>query len=182
MRSARLEIEPLAVVERRHIDAALAACNGNVTQASKLLGIGRSTLFRKRQQQDSDLRGNCHVRIAWPDVEPPKEGVLDHRQRVERTIESHGGHLPTAAMSLGVSSQRVCYSLRRWHVDNELHIRKLAEREGISDDEIEVMLRRRTMREHADRCGFCVTTAYGMIDQACAIVGLRRYRSWLFLA
>ena len=37
----------LATIERRAIDAALEATNGNRVQASKLLGIDRITLYRK---------------------------------------------------------------------------------------------------------------------------------------
>jgi DNA-binding NtrC family response regulator len=40
-------LEPLAVVERRHILAVVAACRGNQAQAARALGIARNTLWRK---------------------------------------------------------------------------------------------------------------------------------------
>lgn len=178
----RLDIEPMSVVERRHIEKALDACEGNVTLAARLLGIGRSTLFRKRQEFDSGLRESHRIRVPWPDVKPPNEGVLEHRRRVEEALEMHGGRIRAASIALGVTPQRVCYSLERWHKDNERMVRQRARKEGISDDEIEVIMRRRTVREHAERCEMSVSWAYQMIDEACAILGLRRYRNWLFLA
>jgi len=33
--------------ERRAFDAALEACNGNVAQAARRLGIGRTTFYRR---------------------------------------------------------------------------------------------------------------------------------------
>ncbi len=41
------EVIPLADVERDAIERALAVCDGNITVASKKLGIGRTTLYRK---------------------------------------------------------------------------------------------------------------------------------------
>jgi hypothetical protein len=82
---------------------------------------------------------------------------------------------------MGVKVTRLQYSLGVWYRDNEALIRSKAKSEGISEDEIEVMLRRRSMEEHAQRCGYTITTGYKMIDEACALVGLRRYRHWLFL-
>lgn len=40
-------VEPLEVVEARHLRQALAACGGNRTRAAKMLGIGLSTLKRR---------------------------------------------------------------------------------------------------------------------------------------
>jgi len=40
----------LAEMEQRHIARMLRHCNYNHTQAAKLLGIGRNTLWRKRKQ------------------------------------------------------------------------------------------------------------------------------------
>ena len=37
----------LAELERRHIARAVALCEGNIPKASEMLGIGRSTLYRK---------------------------------------------------------------------------------------------------------------------------------------
>lgn len=39
--------EPLAEVERKHIESALRYCRNNRAQAARLLGIGRNTLWRK---------------------------------------------------------------------------------------------------------------------------------------
>jgi two-component system repressor protein LuxO len=42
------DIEPLAVVERRHVENAIALCGGNLQLAARRLGIGISTIYRKR--------------------------------------------------------------------------------------------------------------------------------------
>jgi DNA-binding NtrC family response regulator len=42
----------LAELERRHIVAALERCEGNIKAAAGLLGIGRSTLYRKLGEYD----------------------------------------------------------------------------------------------------------------------------------
>jgi two-component system, repressor protein LuxO len=46
---AKPEIRPLAEVERATIESAIAACNGNLTEAAKYLDINVSTIHRKRQ-------------------------------------------------------------------------------------------------------------------------------------
>lgn len=38
---------PLRAVERRHLAAALRECSGNLSEAARVLGIGRTTLYRK---------------------------------------------------------------------------------------------------------------------------------------
>jgi DNA-binding NtrC family response regulator len=43
------DIEPLAVVERRHVENAIALCGGNLQLAARRLGIGISTIYRKRE-------------------------------------------------------------------------------------------------------------------------------------
>jgi two-component system response regulator HydG len=40
-------LRPLAEVEREHVLAVLAACRNNQVEAARILGIGRSTLWRK---------------------------------------------------------------------------------------------------------------------------------------
>ncbi len=42
------DIEPLAVVERKHIEKAIDACKGSIARAAGLLGVNPSTLYRKR--------------------------------------------------------------------------------------------------------------------------------------
>ena len=184
----RLGIEPLHVIERRHIEKAVAACNGKVPYAAELLAIGRATIYRKMsdwrsgtisEQQDGLLKRR--EERDWSRVEPHPDGPLKRRRRCEEQIELHGGNLSEAAGAMGVRLTRLQYSMGVWHRDNEVLIRSKAKIEGISEDEIEVMLRRRSMEEHAQRCGFCENTGYKMIDEACALVGLRRYRHWLFL-
>ncbi len=43
-------IHPLWQVEKNAILEAIEYCNGSVVQAAKLLGIGKTTLYRKLQQ------------------------------------------------------------------------------------------------------------------------------------
>ena len=38
---------PLREVERRHLEAALISCSGNLSETARTLGIGRTTLYRK---------------------------------------------------------------------------------------------------------------------------------------
>ncbi len=45
----RRAIEPLWLVEKRAIEAAIVACDGNVNRAAGLLEVAPSTLYRKRQ-------------------------------------------------------------------------------------------------------------------------------------
>jgi len=45
----------LEAIEREEIRKALAICNGNVSHASKMLGISRNTLYRKMKQFPSEL-------------------------------------------------------------------------------------------------------------------------------
>jgi two-component system response regulator HydG len=45
--AARSVLRPLAAVEREHVLAVLAACGNNQVEAARVLGIGRSTLWRK---------------------------------------------------------------------------------------------------------------------------------------
>lgn len=184
----RLGIEPLHVVEKRHILKAIETCNGKVKYAAELLELGRSTIYRKLEEYSdgrvSDMRRaltNRREDRDWSKVAPPPEGALRRRRRVEAAIENSGGSVVHAAEYLGVTTGRLRYSLLCWHQDNERLITSRARHEGISADEVEVMLRRRTMEEHAQRCGYTITTGYKMIDEACALVGLRRYRNWLFL-
>lgn len=48
------EIKPLHVYEKEVILAALAACDGNITQASKRLDINPATIHRKQKQWNED--------------------------------------------------------------------------------------------------------------------------------
>jgi DNA-binding NtrC family response regulator len=43
-------LETLDDMERHHIERAIAACGGNLSQAARVLGIGRTTLYRKLEQ------------------------------------------------------------------------------------------------------------------------------------
>ena len=181
----RLGIEPLHVIERRHIEKAIAACDGRVLYAAELLEVGRSTLYRKMAEWNDGKTHHAFKKPTpernWAKLVGSESGSLKRRRHCEQRIELHGGHLAEAAASMGVTVARLQYSLGVWHRDNEVMIRSKAKSEGVSDDEVEVMLRRRSMEEHAQRCGFSITTGYKMIDEACALVGLRRYRHWLFL-
>lgn len=179
-------IEPLHVIERRHIEKALTACNGCVRYAAKLLGVGRSTVHRRLAEwHGGHYEGMRQPRKIdpMPEAVPvPKPVPRATRRQVEAAIQESGGCLSSAAEALGISSIKVAGLLRIWSRDNERLIVSKAKLEGISAEEVEVMMRRRTMAEHAERSAFSLMTAYKMIDEACALVGLRRYRHWLFLA
>jgi len=43
-------ISPLAEVEKRHVVRALELCSGNLSEAARALGIGRTTLYRKLEK------------------------------------------------------------------------------------------------------------------------------------
>ncbi|MCU0701992.1 MAG: sigma-54 dependent transcriptional regulator, partial [Myxococcaceae bacterium] len=43
-------MESLAAIERRHITAVLQACGGKSSEAARVLGIGRTTLWRKMKE------------------------------------------------------------------------------------------------------------------------------------
>ena len=45
-----LALATLEELERQHIQRAIAACGGNLSQAARVLGIGRTTLYRKLEQ------------------------------------------------------------------------------------------------------------------------------------
>jgi predicted DNA-binding transcriptional regulator AlpA len=181
----RLGIEPLHVIERRHIEKAIEMCNGNVRYAAELLDIGRTTIYRKMAEwSDGNVRqltDSMTPACDYPALVGARNGTFKRRRFIERVIELHGGNLTEAAAAMNYSLDRLVYSMGVWHRDNARLINEKARSEGISADEIEVMLRRRSMEEHAQRCGFTITTGYKMIDEACALVGLRRYRHWLFL-
>lgn len=44
------DIRPLAEIERQYIEEVIAICNGNIVEASKLLEISPSTIYRKQSQ------------------------------------------------------------------------------------------------------------------------------------
>jgi DNA-binding NtrC family response regulator len=50
-------VVPIAEVERRHILRALRACSGNKTQAARLLGLDRRTLYRKLERYEAEAQG-----------------------------------------------------------------------------------------------------------------------------
>ena len=189
----QLHIEPLHVVERRCIMDAMEQCNWRVRDAAIELQIGKAKLYRRlheytggdlkklRALAKQQYREDDDAKYGWSKMQKPPGGALRHRRRVEATIEQCGGCMWDAAKTLGVTREKMGWSMTKWHRENEALIRSRAGAEGVSQDEIEVMLRRRTMEEHAERNGFCIMTGYKMIDEACAIFGLRRYRHWLFL-
>lgn len=41
-------------IERRVIQTAVLDCNGNIGEAAKALGIGKSTLYRKLKEYDAE--------------------------------------------------------------------------------------------------------------------------------
>lgn len=51
------DIMPLADLEAWAIKRALRICKGRVSEASRRLGIGRSTLYRKLDEYSIDLAG-----------------------------------------------------------------------------------------------------------------------------
>ena len=161
----RLGIEPLRVIEQRHILEAVRRGNGRVDYAAELLEVGRSTIYKKLASWDGvELKALAPAR-DYPELLGKHNGPLRRRRFVESVIEQHGGNLTEAAAAINYTLNRLNYSMGVWH----------------RDDEIEVMQRRRSVEEHAKRIGLSIPTAYKLIDEACALVGLRRYRHWLFL-
>lgn len=53
-REAPMEFLDLESLERNHILEALRLYEGNITQCARILGIGRSTLYRKLEQYGID--------------------------------------------------------------------------------------------------------------------------------
>jgi len=51
------ELLPLRDVERRHVALALERCHGNLSEAARALGIGRTTLYRKIERYGLDAVG-----------------------------------------------------------------------------------------------------------------------------
>ena len=51
------ELLPLEEVERRYIRRVLEACGGNKKLAAKVLGLDRSTLYRKLERYERDTPG-----------------------------------------------------------------------------------------------------------------------------
>ena len=47
MPSDAIELIPLREIARRHIEQVLEACHGNRTDAARVLGVDRKTLYRK---------------------------------------------------------------------------------------------------------------------------------------
>ena len=183
----RLGIEPLHVIERKHIEKAIEACGGRVDYAAELLEIGRSTIYKKisgyangapppyRERRDKRKKA-----LDWSTVK--RDTPLKHRRRVENVIEEQGGCLIEAALALNVKPQKLSNSLATWRKQNEFIVRSRASSEGITDKEVDVILRKCSVSEYASYSEFSTRTAYDMIDEACGLLGLRRYRHWLFLS
>jgi len=80
------DILPLAEVERRAIEAAIAACGGNIPKAAAALGISPSTLYRKR--------------AAWA-AERAQPGESPRATRAAAMARSASGHSPSAGSASG---------------------------------------------------------------------------------
>jgi two-component system repressor protein LuxO len=80
-------ILPLAEVERRAIEAAIAACSGNIPKAAAALGISPSTLYRKR--------------AAWAAAEQIHGGERPRGTRAAAMARSASGHSPSAGSASG---------------------------------------------------------------------------------
>ena len=185
------KIEPLALVEKRHVQHALKSCNGNVRYASKLLGIGRATLYRKVEQYSKE--GNtlpCTSDTPWATPAPnpgklisgrTKQPLLSNRRKTEKAIERCGGVLKDAAAFLDISYSYLLYNMSAWSKDNEEIINSKAKKEGITKEEVDVIFKRMSVNEYAKLCDCSPVTAYKLIDQALDILGLCRYKQWLFL-
>ena len=134
----RLGIEPLHVIEKRHILKAIERCNGNVRYAAELLEIGRTTIYRKLLEW-----GVCPsaewmpVMRDYPQLVGANMKPYKRRRYIESVIESHGGNLTEAAAAINYKKHRLAYSMSVWHRDNEAIINEKARDEGISADEIE---------------------------------------------
>jgi two-component system response regulator HydG len=57
-----MDVVPLAELEKRHVQRALAHFDGNKTQVAQVLGIDRRTLYRmiERWAEDADVESGVH--------------------------------------------------------------------------------------------------------------------------
>jgi DNA-binding NtrC family response regulator len=62
----RRSAEPLGVVERRTILKAISQTGGDKPAAARILGIGRTTLYRKLREYDIDVRSQTQVASETP--------------------------------------------------------------------------------------------------------------------
>jgi Transcriptional activator of acetoin/glycerol metabolism len=53
-----VKIQTMEQIEKEHIIKALKYCNGNVVKASKLIDVGKSTLYRKIKRYNLDIEEN----------------------------------------------------------------------------------------------------------------------------
>lgn len=67
----------LQEIEESHIRAAVERCGGNMTQAAKLLGIDRRTLYRRAAEAGIKPSRAVAMRRAWSDPEALKARLAE---------------------------------------------------------------------------------------------------------
>lgn len=48
------ELPTLAAVERAHIERVIAACDGKIIRAARVLGVARATLYRRLREYGAE--------------------------------------------------------------------------------------------------------------------------------
>jgi DNA-binding NtrC family response regulator len=71
------ELITLEEMERRYVRRVLSACGGNKTQAAKVLGIDRRSLYRRLDDSPKEGMSSNPTPTPPPPVEPPKEVPKD---------------------------------------------------------------------------------------------------------
>jgi len=67
------DIVPLETIERREVTRAIAKFNGDVCEAAKALGMGKTTIYRRLKEWDCSAENWCRISQA---------AALAHKPRV----------------------------------------------------------------------------------------------------
>ena len=105
--------QPLSLHEvcMRHIRLVLGLCQGNRTQAARILGVGRTTLYRYLQEKQ-----NVNGTSSAPREVGPSTGPLSaSRQSATEALPGNGSGRKSGFSPLGTSAQAspvVCAAMR----------------------------------------------------------------------
>ena len=95
----------LSELERQHIRQVIAKVNGNQNKAAKILGISRTTLWRKLNERDQ-MAENHHSR---PSKQPLRHGLacISNIGTISAPINTEAGFL--SSVFFGLSQVRTCW-------------------------------------------------------------------------